>query len=418
MPRKRKVVRRRKQPVSIISDEIFIPNHSGMLDAGKVHRTPTDELDPVNKRYVDAQFPVLLDEVGNPSGDTTFTFNSNKHLHFRWTGDFTGDDGGFEIEAFGGFTGDLVHIHQHTGNPGAVDLLHLEADDADVMCLSINSANPYGIDMRTSKIQGLVDPTANQDAATKKYVDDNAGGGGAEDLDDLTDATITNPLKNQRLIYNGTNWVNVAENTSFEFSINTFTDNQSSTQEIGTGVWKAAGAITFSATYTNGPPTGTPHISHSGWSNLNMTNNGEGPTNSTEAKNYPGSPSSFTWTLNATDGEDPDTKNVSVTFYNRRHWGVTSQSSGYSSADIGAFDSNQLSNSRAKTFTVTAAGGEYIVYSYRTALGTATFFVGGFEGGFEDPETVSRTNDSGFTENFYVYRSTNAGLGVTEVTVT
>ena len=40
---------------SIISDEIDIPNHSGMLDAGTVHRTPTDELDPVNKAYVDAQ---------------------------------------------------------------------------------------------------------------------------------------------------------------------------------------------------------------------------------------------------------------------------------------------------------------------------------------------------------------------------
>ncbi|KKL63586.1 hypothetical protein LCGC14_2173620 [marine sediment metagenome] len=43
----------RKQPVSIVSDDIFIPNHSGMLDAGKVHRVPTEELDPVNKKYVD-----------------------------------------------------------------------------------------------------------------------------------------------------------------------------------------------------------------------------------------------------------------------------------------------------------------------------------------------------------------------------
>lgn len=40
---------------SIISDEIEIPNHSGMLDAGEVHRTPTDDLDPVNKKYVDEQ---------------------------------------------------------------------------------------------------------------------------------------------------------------------------------------------------------------------------------------------------------------------------------------------------------------------------------------------------------------------------
>jgi len=50
--RKKRVVRR-KQPQSIVSDELFIPNHSGMLDAGKVHRTPTDNLDPVNKKYVD-----------------------------------------------------------------------------------------------------------------------------------------------------------------------------------------------------------------------------------------------------------------------------------------------------------------------------------------------------------------------------
>ena len=32
------------------------------------------------------------------------------------------------------------------------------------------------LDMKTHKIVGVVDPTANQEAATKKYVDDNAGG--------------------------------------------------------------------------------------------------------------------------------------------------------------------------------------------------------------------------------------------------
>lgn len=33
------------------------------------------------------------------------------------------------------------------------------------------------IDMQSKKIINLLDPTNNQDAATKKYVDDNAGGG-------------------------------------------------------------------------------------------------------------------------------------------------------------------------------------------------------------------------------------------------
>ena len=54
---KKKAVRKSKKFIpqaSIVSDEIYIPNHSGMLDAGQVHRTPTDELDPVNKKYVDS----------------------------------------------------------------------------------------------------------------------------------------------------------------------------------------------------------------------------------------------------------------------------------------------------------------------------------------------------------------------------
>jgi hypothetical protein len=46
---------------NLVTGDIFIPNHSGMLDAGKVHRTPTDDLDPVNKKYVD-------DEVAGGGG--------------------------------------------------------------------------------------------------------------------------------------------------------------------------------------------------------------------------------------------------------------------------------------------------------------------------------------------------------------
>lgn len=65
-------------PQSPISDEIYLPNHSGMLDAGKVHRTPTDGLDPVNKKYVDDNIP------------------SNIHLFFT---ENTSDIGGyFDVE--------------------------------------------------------------------------------------------------------------------------------------------------------------------------------------------------------------------------------------------------------------------------------------------------------------------------------
>jgi|TARA_R100001530_G_scaffold1410_1_gene2537 hypothetical protein len=223
------------------------------------------------------------------------------------------------------------------------------------------------------------------------------------------------------LKWNGSQWVAVPEGTVFSFSIASFTDNNSSPQEIGTGQWEAIGGISFSATYNNGPAT-TCNVTMSGagnsWTNkLALTNGCLGATTNTEAVTHRSSVGSITWTLTATTTAESDTQNVSVSFQNRRHWGVTTKTSGYTSADIGGFDSNQLSNSRAKTFTVTAGAGEYIVYSYRTALGTATFTVGGFEGGFQAPETVSRTNDSGFVENFYVYRSTNANLGTVEVVV-
>lgn len=86
---------------------------------------------------------VLLDELGNPSGNAAFTM-ANKQIKFTFQAPATAD-GGFEIEATGGFSGDLVHIHQHTGNPGAVDLVHLEAVDSDVVPLRIVGAGTYDI---------------------------------------------------------------------------------------------------------------------------------------------------------------------------------------------------------------------------------------------------------------------------------
>lgn len=241
------------------------------------------------------------------------------------------------------------------------------------------------------------------------------------DIDDLTDAVITAPAKNQALLYNGTSWVNAAQGTSFTFSIATFTGSVGATNtvfEIGSGNWKAIGALSFSATYNNGPATDG-DVALSGWaSSLQMTGTGFiGPTANVEAVPYASVGSYKTFTLTATDGTDVDTETVRYYFYNRRFWGVSTDASGYNEADIEGLANNELSNSRAKTFTVTAAAGEYIIYAYPSRLGAATFTVGGFEGGFESPETVSVTNASGYTENYYVYRSTNSGLGATTVVV-
>lgn len=239
------------------------------------------------------------------------------------------------------------------------------------------------------------------------------------DVDTVSDA----PVKNEVLKWNGTNWVPAAYNTSFTFSIATFTCTSGATgtvfeMGVASSEWKAIGAMSFSATYSNGPATGG-YVSHTGWSNLTMGGTGYvGPTTNATAANYPSSVGSTkTFTLNATDGTDSPTNTITYYFYNRRFWGVTTGTSGFTEADIEGLANNGLSNSRATTFTVTSGVNDYLAYSYPSRLGAATFTVGGFSGGFEAPETVSVTNASGFTENYYMYRSTNKNLGSVTVVV-
>jgi hypothetical protein len=62
----------------------------------------------------------------------------------------------------------------------------------------------------------LAAPTLNEQAANKKYVDDAiaaGGGGGSTTLDGLSDVVITTPVSNQVLKFNGTTWVNAADET-------------------------------------------------------------------------------------------------------------------------------------------------------------------------------------------------------------
>jgi len=242
------------------------------------------------------------------------------------------------------------------------------------------------------------------------------GTGGASTLGDLTDVSTDGVALNDTIKWNGSEFVAAGVNESFAFAIAGFSDGQSTTLEIGSGVWKAAGALSFSASYTNGPATGG-YVSHSGWSNLTLEDSFTGPTVSTEAVNYPESPGGKSFTLHAAKDSESDTSTITHTFVNRVYYGVSSTASGYAEADVEGLAGNTLSNSLARSFTVAPGSGEYILYAYPARLGAATFTVGGFEGGFQDPETVSVTNASGYTEDYYVYRSANTNLGSTTVTV-
>lgn len=122
-----------------------------------------------------------------------------------------------------------------------------------------------------------------------------------------------------------------------------------------------------------------------------------------------------TFTLSAKDERQTFSKSITFNFRHGRYWGVSS-STALNSSGIMAL-SKELSTSRAKTFTVNAGVGEYIYYCYPSSWGNATFSVGGFVGGFELVGTVNFTNINGVTTQYYVYKSANASLGNTTVTV-
>lgn len=232
----------------------------------------------------------------------------------------------------------------------------------------------------------------------------------------VTDVSHAGAQLNYAWLFNGSKGVWAPQGTSFSFGIASFSDGLSSIYEIGSGAWKGAGTITFSASYNNGPAT-SGYVTTSGWSNLNLTNTFQGPTASAQSVNYPAVGGSVTFTLNAAGAAGSASSSITHTFYNNVYWGLSTKNSGYVAADITGLANKTLQNTYATTFTLSPGAGQYIIYAYPARLGTATFSVGGFTGGFDGPTTVSVTNASGYTENYYLWNSRASNLGSTTVTV-
>lgn len=150
-----------------IMGDMHLPNHSGDHSRGIVNTTPTQDTDLVNKKYVDdnaggavdsvfgrtgavvaVDDDYTLDLIDNPAASVAFNFGNNKTLDFSSVDTtVTPGQGVFNFQASGAFDGRLVHIHQHTGNPGAdTVLLELEAEDSDVLPLSISGAGTWDIE--------------------------------------------------------------------------------------------------------------------------------------------------------------------------------------------------------------------------------------------------------------------------------
>ena len=124
-----------------------------------------------------------------------------------------------------------------------------------------------------------------------------------------------------------------------------------------------------------------------------------------------------TWTLQATDERSAvSTKTTSITFCNGIYYGVGTTEDSFNSLFVTAL-TKKLQTTKAYDFTANP-NEQYIYYAVPKRLGTVAFKVGGFDGGFEQPQVVSVINSSGYTEDYYVYRSTNKLTGSIIVDVT
>jgi hypothetical protein len=136
-----------------------------------------------------------------------------------------------------------------------------------------------------------------------------------------------------------------------------------------------------------------------------------------EFNSYPVIPFSVTFTLNASNGTGTVTDSITTTWVQKLYYG-TAAPGGNTAAFIQALSNSPLSNTKTTFFSVDAGAGQAIYFAYRTAYGTADFWVDGFEGGFDlISNSIAVTNAYGFTENYTLYQSSQVGLGATTVNV-
>lgn len=253
-------------------------------------------------------------------------------------------------------------------------------------------------------------------------------------LESHSDMGVDTPVVNDVVKFDGTNWVFCPYTTDLTFDILTLDDGISATQLIGASTaWKAIAAITFTATYQNGPPaTAAINITAaqgwqttSGWTSNQLVMDSPFASKATEeATNYPAMPagtgtSVVTFTLSTTGGVDSKTHTVS--FLNTILYGSSATARGaHNQASLAALSTLGANEGNTTTWTITPGAAEYVVFAYPDRLADITQVrCGSISAAFHATDTtlapdvtevVSFTNANGYTENFRVITSSLQNL--------
>jgi len=257
-----------------------------------------------------------------------------------------------------------------------------------------------------------------------------------------TDINPTGVARDQVLKFNGTRFIPAAYDATFVFTIADFDMNDSGTELIGSGSWKSAGALTFTAAYNNGPPDGyngsaegapqiRGYVNNSISSSYDMYPLSSSFTTGTNpmAITYPltsGHTIKFRLYASAGSDTDNDYTDQTMTFRNQFVYGDLSTNNGFTQANIRtlAAANTVTSNDTSRTLSVSVGGSNYLCFAHRTGdtnvaqvqCGTGTNILtvamDRTDATTITPlkETVSYLNTLGFTENFYVYASKIANV--------
>lgn len=280
---------------------------------------------------------------------------------------------------------DYVEVADLNANADLLDaaigkLSDLETTQKGNLVQAINEANTHSATIATFNVAGIVKPSA--------------------DFDIAADGTLS--------IYTA-------------MAITSLSLNKASVQEIGTSVTGFDAAWVLNKTPTEqtitvtGAGDATIIADVNARSTTALTGDAADAWNEIKAKTK--SSGTLAVSIHVKDTRDAEeSKTASIQWLNGVYTGAAAIPATINSAFIRTL-TKSLQGGKGKTFTVNAATGAYIWYACPVRYGTPNFNVGGFDGGFSKVATLDYTNPSGYTESYQVWRSDNAGLGITTVVV-
>lgn len=133
-------------------------------------------------------------------------------------------------------------------------------------------------------------------------------------------------------------------------------------------------------------------------------------TDSEGTYTVPGLQTNSEYTLKViTKGGGTMNKTIGVSFVNHIYWGVSAISD-MSKAIVKGLANTEMTDEIERDIVFTLDD-EFAVYAYPKRLGEVQVFVSVAPGGFEAPVTVSVDNHADYSEDYYVYRSTQQLTG-------